>query len=110
MKQGDQGAQGSVPKRPTFEDLAKDQVKPLSEKNRRARNWNLARLCICLTIFFLFDIASRELLFQYSIPHLKALEGQRTERGSIISAIVSELSDTYAYIIIIGGSYHVMDV
>jgi hypothetical protein len=63
MIQGDQGAQGSKQIRPTFDDLAKDHDKPLSEKNRRARNWNLARLCICLTVFFLFDIASREILF-----------------------------------------------
>lgn len=50
------------------------------------------------------------MLFQYSIPHLKAIENKRTVKGTKISAIVSELSDKYAYVIIIGGSYHVMDV
>ena len=97
-------------KKVTFEELNKNEERPLSEKERKKRNWNVAKVCICLCIFWCFDIASREILFQYSIPHLKMMEGQRTTNRTKISAIVSELSDKYAYIVIIGGSYHVMDV
>jgi membrane-associated phospholipid phosphatase len=56
------------------------------------------------------DYIFRDFLFDYSIPHLKMIEASRTPGISKFFAIISELSDKYAYIVYIGFSYQMMDV
>jgi len=63
-----------------------------------------------LVAFFLFDLLTREFLFQLTLPHLKVIEQNRSEGFTKLSAIVSELSDKYAYVFIIGATYHLLDV
>ena len=61
-------------KKVTFDELALNKERPLSDKEKRKRNWNVAKVVICLCIFWGFDIYTSEFLFQYSIPHLQAIE------------------------------------
>lgn len=63
-----------------------------------------------ITILLILDYIFRDYLFNYSIPHLKMIEASRTPGVSKFFAIISELSDKYAYIVYIGFSYQMMDV
>lgn len=58
----------------------------------------------------LFDFITREILFQASLPHLKMIEQNRVDALDHVFKAISELSDKYAYVIIVGATYHVFDV
>ena len=45
-----------------------------------------------------------------SLPHLKLIEENRTEKLNKLFMAVSEMSDKYAYVVIIGATYHLFDV
>ena len=56
-----------------------------------------------------FDLATREFLFELTLPHLKMLEQNRSDKLTTLFAIISEFSDKYAYITIVGVTYHFLD-
>ena len=63
-----------------------------------------------LAVFLLFDFVTKEFLFQATLPHLKMIEQNRQDTLTKVFSILSDLSDKYAYVVIIGGTYHLMDV
>ena len=63
-----------------------------------------------LAVFLIFDFATREILFQASLPHLKMIEENRNDSLNKLFNAFSEMSDKYAYVVIIGATYHVFDV
>lgn len=109
--QGFQGEQdlshNPPPKRLTPEELEAQRLQEIATE-RRKRNWDLARLCICLLVFFIGDFLYREMIFEFTIPHLKILEGNRTIFLTKISAFVSQLGDYFGFMFVIGSCYHVM--
>ena len=62
-----------------------------------------------LAVFFVFDLVTRECLFEFTLPHLKIIAANRQDVYTMIAAGVSEMSDKYAYIVLILCSYHVLD-
>ena len=58
----------------------------------------------------IFDFVTREILFQASLPHLKMIEQNRNDALNKLFLAISELSDKYAYVVIIGATYHAFDV
>ena len=67
-------------------------------------------LMIVLAGMLIFDFATREILFQASLPHLKVIEQNRIDALVYVFKAISELSDKYAYTVIVGATYHVFDV
>ena len=62
-----------------------------------------------LAVFLIFDFATREILFQMSLPHLKLIEENRSDSLTKIFWLISEMSDKYGIVVIIGATYHVFD-
>ena len=82
-------------------------------KKRRVHqkcNEDLQALVKVLLVFLIFDFVTREFFFQLSLPHLKMIEQNRHDGLTKVFALISDLSDKYAYIVIIGATYHLMDV
>ena len=71
---------------------------------------DLQTLVKVLLVFLIFDFATREFLFQATLPHLKMIEENRQDSLTKVFALVSDCSDKYAYVVIIGATYHLMDV
>lgn len=64
-----------------------------------------------LSVFLVFDLMTRELLFDVTIPHLKYLASHmRQDTFTHIASLFSEMSDKYGYTVIVGIVYHSMDI
>ena len=77
---------------------------------KNVRMINHCMLLMVLFVFLIFDFATRESLFQLSLPHLKLIEERRDEKMTKLFAIVSDLSDKNAYVVIMTSVYHLFDV
>jgi hypothetical protein len=80
------------------------------EQVRKKRKDDFIMLMKVLGVFLIFDSLTREFFFQLSLPHLKMIEQSRTDGLSKIFTALSEMSDRYAYVVIIAATYHVFDV
>ena len=80
------------------------------EQARKKRKDDFIMLMRVLGVFLIFDSLTREFFFQLSLPHLKMIEQSRTDGLSKIFTALSEMSDRYAYVVIIAATYHVFDV
>lgn len=87
---------------------AEGKQKRADEKAAR-RVADFTKLMKFLFAFFIVDLLTREMLFDFSLPHLQLIAANRDDVTSKIMAIISEMSDKYAYVLIIGTSYHTMD-
>lgn len=88
----------------------KEQRREIKHQQHIKRNEDFTLMVKVLAAFLLFDFATREILFHASLPHLKALEENRSDSLTKVFALISEMSDKYAYVVIIGASYHFLDV
>ena len=62
-----------------------------------------------LATLLLLDFITREALFNHSLPHLKAIEQNRNSNLNALFASISEMSDKYAYVVVIALSYQFFD-
>ena len=80
-----------------------------SSSHRAQRNAHMLKLFIVVCAALVIQSLMHDFLFYSTIPHLKFIEQNRSNSLDIVFKIVSEFSDKYAYVVIIGATYHWFD-